>query len=154
MSAPCSPPGTRGSGPFRRASYTRPDMRVSDAERTEAADRLSEHYSAGRLDQATFNERLDRAMTAKTQSDLSGLFTDLPGARPPEPTPEGNGRRRRRARAEMSGRPRASRIAFLVLVVVIAAALGHVLMKVLIPWLVIALVAYLLLRWHGQRRRS
>ena len=59
-------------------------MRVSDAERAEVADRLSKHYGDGRLDQAEFNERLDRAMNAKTQADLNGLTDDLPevGTRP------------------------------------------------------------------------
>ncbi len=64
---------TRGS-----TSSADPNMRISDAERAEVADRLSKHYSDGRLDQAEFNERLDRAMNAKTQADLNGLFADLP----------------------------------------------------------------------------
>src|SRR5262249_33235099 len=62
----------------RRASQADPNMRVSHAERTEVADRLSKHYGDGRLDEEEFNERLDRAMKAKTQSDLDGLFDDLP----------------------------------------------------------------------------
>ena len=73
----------------RRASYANPNLRVSDAERAEAADRLSKHYGDGRLDEAAFNERLDQAMNAKTQSDLNALFTDLPGteAGPGRPAP-------------------------------------------------------------------
>jgi hypothetical protein len=55
-----------------------PDLRVSDAERTEVAERLGHHYSDGRLNQDEFNERVERAMGAKTQSDLTGLFDDLP----------------------------------------------------------------------------
>jgi hypothetical protein len=54
------------------------NMRVSDAERAEVADRLSRHYADGRLDQAEFDERVSRAMAAKTVSDLRGLFDDLP----------------------------------------------------------------------------
>lgn len=59
-------------------------MRVSDAERQAVADRLGEHYSQGRLDQAEFDERIARAMGAKTRADFDGLFDDLP-----EPGPTG-----------------------------------------------------------------
>jgi hypothetical protein len=53
-------------------------MRVSDAERAEMADTLSKHYADGRLDDAEFKDRLDRAMGAKTRADLNGLLADLP----------------------------------------------------------------------------
>ena len=53
-------------------------MRVSDAERQAVADRLAEHFSSGRLDQEEFDERVSRAMGAKTRADLNGLFDDLP----------------------------------------------------------------------------
>ncbi len=55
-------------------------MRVSDAERQAVADRLAEHFSSGRLDQEEFDERVSRAMSAKTRADLNGLFDDLPEA--------------------------------------------------------------------------
>jgi hypothetical protein len=55
-------------------------MRVSDAERAAVADRLATHYSDGRLDKAEFDERVARAMSAKTRADLNGLFDDLPDA--------------------------------------------------------------------------
>jgi hypothetical protein len=71
-------PSWTASGIRRRIGYPQPDLRVSDAERSEVADRLGRHYGDGRLDQAEFNERVDQAMSAKTQSDLSGLFDDLP----------------------------------------------------------------------------
>lgn len=65
-----------------RATWFRmgPDlnMRVSDAERAEVADRLASHFAEGRLDQAEFDERVSRAMAAKTVGDLRGLFDDLP----------------------------------------------------------------------------
>jgi len=54
------------------------NMRVSDAERQAVADRLAVHYADGRLDQAEFDERTGRAMSAKTRADLDGLFDDLP----------------------------------------------------------------------------
>lgn len=55
------------------------NMRVSDADRAEVADRLARHFGDGRLDQAEFDERVTRAMAAKTVGDLQGLFDDLPG---------------------------------------------------------------------------
>ena len=39
---------------------------------------LSRHFADGRLDQAEFKARLDRAMGAVTRGDLDGLFDDLP----------------------------------------------------------------------------
>jgi hypothetical protein len=75
-----------------------PSLRVGDAERNEAADALSQHFSAGRLDQNELKERLDRAMSAKTGSDLSRLLTDLPSLGP-EPAVPPVPRRRRAAGA-------------------------------------------------------
>ena len=72
-SRPSGPPPGRASS---RASYANPNMRISDAERTEVADRLSLHYSDGRLDQEEFDRRLHQAMSAVTQADLNGLFAD------------------------------------------------------------------------------
>jgi hypothetical protein len=60
---------------------------VSDAERTEVAEALSEHYADGRLDSTEFKERLDQAMAAKTRGDLAGLMTDLPALRTSAPPP-------------------------------------------------------------------
>jgi Domain of unknown function (DUF1707) len=54
------------------------NMRVSDADRALVADRLARHFGDGRLDQADFDERVSRAMAAKTVGDFQGLFDDLP----------------------------------------------------------------------------
>jgi len=61
-----------------RYGYTDQHVRVSDAERTEVADRLAVHFGEGRLNQAEFDECVAQAMNAKTRGDLSGLFDDLP----------------------------------------------------------------------------
>lgn len=53
-------------------------LRASDAERDLVAAELGEHFQAGRLDQAEFDERVDAALRARTRSDLSGLLADLP----------------------------------------------------------------------------
>ena len=143
MSAPRNPPRTHGSA-RRRASYPDPNLRVSDAERAEAADRLSKHYSDGRLDQAAFNERLDQAMGAKTQSDLNGLFDDLPGTDASAAVAP-----RRRGHGHARGR-----LLALVLVVVVTAAIGDALARSFIPWLLIGLLAFFWLRygqWHHHR---
>ena len=60
-----------------------PNLRVGDAERNEVAEALSQHFSAGRLDESELKERLDRAMSAKTWADLTGLLDDLPPLGPP-----------------------------------------------------------------------
>jgi hypothetical protein len=62
----------------RRIRYSDQHMRVSDAERSAVAEELGKHYADGRLDQAEFDERISRTMSAKTRGDLAGLFDDLP----------------------------------------------------------------------------
>lgn len=111
--------------------YTNPDLRVSDAERSDVADRLAKHYGDGRLTQDEFNERVDQAMNAKTQSDLSGLFTDLP------PLDEGPDIPVRRTRVRAN--PRTA--LFLVLLVVVAVSVGHAFWWFFMPsWLAICLL--------------
>ena len=63
--------------------FQRGAIRVSDAERDQAVAELSEHYQAGRLTLEEFDDRSKVALQARTGSDLSALFTDLPhGAAP------------------------------------------------------------------------
>jgi len=57
--------------------YSDQHLRVSDAEREAVSDRLAGHFADGRLDQAEFDDRVGRAMSARTRADLSGLFADL-----------------------------------------------------------------------------
>ena len=54
-------------------------IRIGDSEREDAVKRLGEHYEAGRLTAEEHSERVDQALKAKTEADLSGLFADLPG---------------------------------------------------------------------------
>ncbi len=82
---------------MRRPSTADTSVRASDAERNEVADKLSRHFSEGRLDAIEFKERLDRAMGAKTRGDLHGLFDDLPTLRAPD-TPKAAKHRHRRHR--------------------------------------------------------
>jgi hypothetical protein len=53
-------------------------MRVSDAERQAAADRLRVALGEGRLDLLEYDTRLALAYQAVTFRDLDQLFTDLP----------------------------------------------------------------------------
>lgn len=60
---------------------TRPDLRVSDADREATAASLREHYALGRLSLEEFNQRLNAAFTAVTQRDLDAVIADLPHVR-------------------------------------------------------------------------
>ncbi len=55
-------------------------IRAADADREQAAARLREHFAAGRLTSAEFDERLDGIYAAKTLGELEDLMTDLPGS--------------------------------------------------------------------------
>ena len=59
------------------------DLRIGDAERDAAMAQLREHFVAGRLTLDELTERIDLALTAKTQGHIDRLMTDLP--RPPRP---------------------------------------------------------------------
>jgi Flp pilus assembly protein TadB len=120
-------------------------MRVSDADRQQVADRLAEHYGEGRLDKAEFDERLGRAMNAKTRADLSGLLDDLPQNGAPaaaDPVPS----RRRPQRGRHHG------LIVVALVVILALALAHVVVWMTVPWLWLAFIAVVALA--VTRRRS
>ncbi len=58
------------------------EMRISDAEREDAVRMLGEHMSVGRLDVEEYGERTAKATAAKTQGELTSLFSDLPEPRP------------------------------------------------------------------------
>lgn len=163
MPAPYNPPWGRGSS-GRRPTPADPNMRLSNAERTEVADRLSKHYGDGRLDEEEFNERLDRAMKAKTRADLDGMFDDLPGL---EETP----RSAPAPPAVRAPRPRSPfpRVIFLAFVVIVAIMVGQALAGPLfafpfhmggwpwgwgfhIPWLLIGIVVFLWWRLTHRHR--
>jgi hypothetical protein len=59
------------------------DVRIGDAERDATMAALREHFVAGRLTFGELTERIDAALTAKTQGHIDGLMADLP--RPPRP---------------------------------------------------------------------
>jgi hypothetical protein len=55
------------------------DLRISDAEREQAAADLGEHYAQGRITDEEHRERLDQIWAARTRRDLGPIFADLPG---------------------------------------------------------------------------
>ena len=57
---------------------TQPEIRVSDAERQSAVDRLKGAHDEGRLDLLEYDRRLLLAYQAVTNRDLDQLFVDLP----------------------------------------------------------------------------
>jgi uncharacterized protein DUF1707 len=156
-------PSANGASPGARANYANPGMRISDAERSEVADRLSQHYGDGRLDQEEFSRRLDQAMNATHQSDLNGLFADLPehdpkhvGAMGPQP-PQGAVPPHAGPRPALPRRPRrrTHSILTLILIIVVAAIIGHAAAQLAIPWILIGVLAFIWLwtRQRGPRQR-
>jgi hypothetical protein len=112
-------------------------IRASDDERNEVAEKLSRHFTDGRLDQADFQERLGRAMGAKTRGDLDGLFDDLP----------------RLATESPPSAPRRRRLLPLVAILLLAAvAAGTTASLVHLPWLLVVLAG--LFAWHRGHRRA
>jgi class 3 adenylate cyclase len=73
------------------------DIRASDADRERVAERLREHYGAGRLSDDDLSERVETAYGVRTLSELEALTADLPSA--PQPA-----RPRRRSALETSVR--------------------------------------------------
>lgn len=131
----------------RRIRYSDQHLRVSDAERNAVAERLATHYSDGRLDQAEFDERVGRAMAAKTRGDLDGLFDDLP-----DPESAAASRNARPGDPAVPYRRRRSGFGRILLLVVLAIAALSIISHVLtafafgVPWFwIAALVAVVLL---------
>jgi hypothetical protein len=59
-------------------------LRMSDAEREQAAGELGEHYVQGRLTAEEHSERLDQIWAARTRAELAPIFQDLPGRYAPQ----------------------------------------------------------------------
>lgn len=147
LRATWSPPGA-----------TSQHLRVSDADRSAVADLLARHYGDGRLDQAEFDERITRAMAAKTGGNFQGLFDDLPDlpdtlsdatsepvAPPPSPCRIPARRRRRRRGRVFPG---------LVVLVLVVATWHHWLNWGAWPWawLVLLLAVVVMLASRPSRR--
>jgi hypothetical protein len=121
----------------RRMRYSDQHIRVSDAERNAVTERLAAHYSDGRLDQAEFDERVSRAMAAKTRGDLDGLFDDLPDPEPAGASGTGGPAVAYRRRRRGSARP----VLVVALVIALAIAVGHTVAAFFVPWFWVAVIA-------------
>jgi hypothetical protein len=69
-----------------------PAIRVGDAERRAADDRLQRAHGEGRLTLTEYEERAAKAWEARTQADLDVLTSDLPAAPPAVRQPVAVGR--------------------------------------------------------------
>ena len=143
------------------------------------ADRLARHFSDGRLDQAEFEDRLDRAMRAKTRADLIGLLSDLPEGLtgPPDRDLQRSRGQRRRERELLKVQLERERLLLaherrehrrqerelrrqslrqlpaIVGLVVVVLVVGTVLRHIYSLWLAVAVLVFLWLR-HVQRGRG
>ena len=148
MSEPSKPAGPPEPKPRSRAAYGNPSMRISDAERAEVSDRLSQHYGDGRLDEAEFNQRLDQAMRARTYADLGGLFDDLPRT-------ETEAAEAPRVPARRHGHRHSPRLFLMVaLVIAVAVVAGHALAWFATAWIWLALLGAVLYIAENRRRSS
>lgn len=122
-------------------------IRIGDAEREQAVQSLGEHLRAGRLNVAEYDERLEQAFAARTEAELTPLFTDLPGGSPrsgPTPAP---GRSERWARRTMP-----VPIRLVVMLALIAAAIIVTVFIAFPPLFLIPLVWLFVIRRVGSHR--
>jgi Domain of unknown function (DUF1707)/2TM domain len=61
------------------------ELRASDADRDLVAERLRAAAGEGRLSSEELEERLERALSARTQAELEPLLADLPAPTAPPP---------------------------------------------------------------------
>lgn len=109
-----------------------PHIRVGDAERDDAIQRLQKHASEGRLDLEEFDARVQLALEAQTAGDLQTLFDDLPDNVRFAPT--GYGPVKKVARREESPWWASSTVFWLALLAMVLA--GGAVGKLLVPLLI------------------
>ena len=80
-------------GHYGWANNGRGQMRAADVDRDRAVSFLTTAFTEGRLTKDEYDERVERALHARTYADLDVIVTDLPGARsvgsPPVVQPKG-----------------------------------------------------------------
>jgi Flp pilus assembly protein TadB len=132
-------------------------MRVGDAERAAAADRLARHFSHGRLDQDELDHRLDRVMRATTAGDLTEVFADLPAGEP-VPTAVTAGQTRPavagRAQPARGRRRRGQAVIVAALCIIAAISVAHALAHSIVLLAVVGLIAVFWLRNRRVRDRG
>lgn len=123
----------------RRIVFVGTDMRLSDAEREEAIEALSEHVRTGRLDIDEYGTRSATVSAAKTRGELAGVFADLPA---PHPSVLGAPARPAPARRFSPGLVPIAAVVALLLFVTVARGM----------WLVFLLPAVVALVYAGRTR--
>lgn len=63
-------------------NYLPAQMKASDSDRDAVVSDLGEHFQAGRLTAGEFDERMGRALAARTWGELRDLLADLPATQP------------------------------------------------------------------------
>lgn len=140
------------------------NLRASDADRDHVAERLREHYAAGRLTPEELDERLSATVSARTYGDLRAQLTDLPEpelAAGPPMMPQ------QQPPAPWGGRPvymyrRGPRLLPLMLLILFAGLLLHgggfaaaaFVPFMLLPFLVVLTLALTGLRWRHRMRQQ
>jgi Domain of unknown function (DUF1707) len=131
----------------RSASSGSAGLRIGDAEREQAVQSLGEHLRAGRLSVTEYDERLEQAFAARTDAELTPLFTDLPGGAPrsePPPTPRRRDRRAYRVPVPLRA---------VVVLALVAGAIAWTALLAFPPLFLIPLLWFFLGRRFGGRRR-
>ena len=148
-------------------TYPPGDLRVSDADRDAVLSELSEHFQAGRLTAAEFDDRAGQALAARTGKELADLMSDLPSVASGPPGPSGppvladassgTGAGVRRTAGHPAAMATAVALAGIGAVIAVAAIAGggHWHGRVSVPWGLI-LVAFLIFRCmtRGSRRHG
>jgi hypothetical protein len=135
----------RPSGPGPVRTEPAEPVRIGDAERDEALNTLGEHFAAGRLNREEFDERAEKAMGARFDSELAVLFKDLPKAPKEQPAQQGIVRRQRPAASPAVSVVVLTLVPLLILAVTASIALHG-------PVLVAPLIWLLVLSGMGRRR--
>ena len=112
-------------------------LRLSDADRDRAVAELSEHFQAGRIAADELDDRVGRALQARTAADLAPLFADLPGQRS---AATGPGSHPGSPAPFRSARGQAVPIAIIVVIALGGFLSGHPALIVLVPVLVLLIV--------------
>jgi Flp pilus assembly protein TadB len=112
-------------------SRTTASLRASDADREAVADRLHQAAVEGRLEPDELEERLHRALRARTYGELRRLVADLPG----RPARSGTGLT-------------VAQVAFRVVLALVALAAVVTVLAVMAVWWIAWFVLWLTLRPH------
>ncbi|HEX3924337.1 MAG TPA: DUF1707 domain-containing protein [Streptosporangiaceae bacterium] len=134
-----------------------PRIRASDADRDRVATLLREHHAAGRLDADEVQERIDKALTARTLGDLDALTADLPHIdlhRLPHESMARGGQLQPRPRSPLESADARAAVAGAAAIAAIIAAYvvaGVVFGIWWIPWWLVVVIPVILIRRMRQR---